>query len=125
MVRVRILMAAVLALASLALVAVPATAAVPAKNTKFCAAAQKISGDVGSNEVSGIKNLKALTASIKKAAKSAPKNVKAAMNTIAGYFSAAAKVGTDPSKAANLSKLGAKYTAAITTFTTYLATNCT
>ena len=83
--RLRIVLAAMFAVGVLAVLAVPASASVPAANAKFCKAADNI-GDSSSSQpaqqVAGHEG----QASFKNAAKYAPAKVKSAMNDIAKYL---------------------------------------
>jgi hypothetical protein len=77
--RIRILMVAVLAASALGVLAVPAGAAAPAANTKSCKAiTQALSTKVASKA-----DVKGFIARVKQAAKSAPTNVRSALNKIA------------------------------------------
>ncbi len=103
MLRLRILFAAVLALATIAVVAIPAGAA-GAPSPKFCSAYAKISG--GSDQPTP-KQAKALAAKFKAAGKQAPAKVKSAANTIVSVLS---KLGNIT--AGNAADLGKFYTSA-------------
>src|SRR5690348_11040113 len=83
MARARLFLAAVLAASALAVIAVPASASVPAANTKFCKAAAKIGNTSGKPSKS---QAQAAINGFKAAAKSAPSKVKSAMNNIAKYL---------------------------------------
>jgi hypothetical protein len=125
MFRVRILLAAVLAVSALAILAVPASAAVPAKNTKFCNASLKI-GSLGSASAFTQAKAKKLVSQFKTAAKYAPAKVKSAIGKITKLVGTIA--GT--SNPGDLTKLYASdaykgFPAAITTYSTYEATACT
>jgi hypothetical protein len=121
--RLRIVLAAVFAVGMLAVLAVPASASVPAANAKFCKAANKIgTSDSGQPTKSQAAKTKQ---GFKTAAKYAPKKVKSAMNNIAKYLGLVA--GAD--SAADLAKLytssGFKnYSKSITTYVTYYAQQC-
>ena len=122
----RVLVLAALATGSLALMAPGAGATAPAaSNTKFCKAVAGISSDIGNDPTKGGNTAKVASA-LRKAAKSAPSNVKSALLTMADYFDAITGVKSNPEKvSAFLAKNGAKYGKAVSTFTTYYATNCT
>jgi hypothetical protein len=124
MARLRIVLAALLAASALAVFAVPASAAVPAANTKFCKAVGKIgSQSTGSQPTKA--QARKLISQFKSAAKNAPAKVKSAIGSITkylGYISTG-----DVSNLANLAKSGnlQSYTKAISTYSQYVATNCT
>jgi hypothetical protein len=118
-------LAAVLAVSALAVLAVPASASVPAANTKFCKAAAKIGTNQSSSEQPNKEQAKAAFRGYKNAAKYAPKKVQSAMNNIAKYLNLVA----DADSAADLAKVytsnGFKgYTKSITTYVTYYAQQC-
>ncbi len=124
MVRARILIAAVLAVAALAVLAGPVSASVPAANAKFCKAADKIGTSSSSNQPTK-SEAKTAIKGFKNAAKYAPRKVKTAINNIAKYLGLVA--GT--SNAADLAKIytgsGFKnYTKSITTYVAYYTQNC-
>jgi hypothetical protein len=121
--RLRIVLAAVLAVSALAVLAVPATAAVPASNAKFCAAVKKVGSQSGSQPTKA--QAKKLVSQFKAAAKSAPGNVKSAIGKITKYLDVIA--AGDITKLADLakSKNFQDYTKAVTTYSTYVASNCT
>ena len=123
MARLRIVFAAVLAVSALAALAVPASASVPAANTKFCNAVKKI-GDTSGSQPTKVQ-AKKLIRQFKTAAKSAPAKVKSAISKITKYLDVIAT--GDVSTLADLAKSGnyQDYTKAITTYSTYIATNCT
>jgi hypothetical protein len=123
--RLRIVLATVLALSALAVLAVPASASVPAANAKFCQAANSI-GDSGSSGQPTKDQAKTARKGFQKAATYAPGKVKAAMNNIAKYLGLVA----DADKAEDLAKIytsdGFKnYSKSITTYVTYFAQECT
>ncbi len=121
--RLRIVLAAVLAVSALAVLAVPASAAVPASNAKFCSAVKKIGSQSSSQPTKA--QAQKLISQFKNAAKSAPGNVKSAIGKITNYLKVIAT--GDITKLADLAKSGnyQGYTKAITTYSTYVATNCT
>jgi hypothetical protein len=124
MFRARILLAAVLAVSALAVLAIPASASVPAANTKFCKAAAKIGDTSGSPDFSPTR-AKQIRSQFKAAAKYAPGKVKSAINTISGLLGTIA--GT--SNPADLAKVYTsssfrKYPAAISTYVKYQAAQC-
>jgi hypothetical protein len=120
--RLRIVLAAALAVSALAVLAVPASASVPVANAKFCKAVKKI-GDTSGAQPNKVR-AKQLVAGFKKAAKTAPPKVKAAIEKITSYLSVLAT--GNASKLADLAKSGeiASYPKAITTYSTYVASNC-
>lgn|SRR5436305_3986485 len=123
--RLRILVAAVLAASALALVSAPASASVPAANSKFCKAANSI-GDTSSSSKPTKAQAAAAVKGFKNAAKYAPAKVKSAINNIAKYLGLVA--GAD--NAGDLAKVytsdGFKnYTKSITTYVQYYTSNCT
>jgi hypothetical protein len=126
MARARVLVAAVLAACCFAVLASPALASAPAKkNTKFCNAVSKISSQVqGSNSSSGSAQANALAKSVQKAAKSAPSNVKSALNTMASYFKKLGNAGSNADRLAEAAKQAPKYAKAVVTFEKYYTTNC-
>ena len=68
--------------------------------------------------------ISSLTKSFRDAAKSAPKSIKSAMNTIATVASDAAAAGSVSGAAAALRKDGTKLATAVAKWGTYLSTNC-
>ena len=127
MLRLRILCAAVLALAVLGVATIPAGAA-DAPSAKFCAAYAKISGASGNNgSTPSPKDAAALASKFKAAAKQAPAKVKAAGNTITGVLSTIAHIRpSDAGDLANFYRSGdfKKYGKAVGTFFAYAST-CT
>jgi hypothetical protein len=123
--RLRIVVAAVLAVSALAVLAVPASAAVPAANTKFCSAAAKIGKDASNASSFNQAKAKALINQFKNAAKYAPAKVKAAVGNITNLLGliAGTKNPADLPKVYTSSSFK-KYPAAVTTFFTYQATQC-
>jgi hypothetical protein len=121
----RVLLLAALATGSLALMAPGAGATAPAaSNASFCKAVAGISDNVSEDPTEGGNTAK-LASALRKAAKSAPSNVKSALLTMADYFDAVTGVKKNPEKvSAFLAKNGAKYGKAVQTFTTYYAKNC-
>jgi len=122
--RLRIVLAAAFAVGVLAVVAVPASASVPAANTKFCKAANKI-GNNTSSQPTKSQAAKAKQG-FKDAAKYAPTKVKSALNNIAKYLGLVA--GTeDPADLAKIYSSGdlKNYSKSITTYVTYYAQQCT
>jgi hypothetical protein len=127
MLRLRILCAALLAVAAVAAVAIPAGAA-DAPSAKFCSAYAKISGASGTNgNTPNPKQAGALAAKFKAAAKQAPANVKSAGNAIVSVLNKIADIS--PTNSGDLAKFYTsadfkKYGKAIGTFFSYAAT-CT
>ena len=127
MARVRIVLAAVLAVSALAVMAVPASASVPAANVKFCKAYEKIGS--GSNDGSTVNpaTAKASYAKFKAAAKHAPPKVKKAGEQIASVLNKVSKFSpTDPSDLTMFytSSDFRNYGKAITTFFLYATQQC-
>jgi len=117
-------LAAVFAVAALAVLAVPASATTPAaSSSKFCTAVRKIGSTTGSQPSK--EQAKTLVKQFKTAAKAAPAKVKAAIGKITKYLGVIA--GGNVSDLADLAKCGnyQRYAQAITTYSTYVATNCT
>jgi len=124
MARLRIVLAAVFAVAALAVLAVPASASTPAaSSSKFCTAVRKIGSTTGSQPSKT--QAKTLVKQFKTAAKAAPAKVKAAIGKITKYLGVIS--GGDVSDLQDLAKSGnyQGYAQAITTYSTYVATNCT
>lgn len=120
--RVRILLAAVLAVSALAVLAVPATASVHSASSSFCKPIKGISSklqDAGSNVSKyGASVWKKFAAALKSSGKHAPKNVKAAANKLASYYSALGSGDLSGLKNA------ASISPAVTTYFGYVATHC-
>jgi hypothetical protein len=124
MARGRLLLAAALAAVALAVLVAPAGASVPGANTtKFCTAVKKIGSQTSSQPTKT--QAKTWIKQFKTAAKNAPPKIKSSISTITQYLGYVAS--GDASKLANLAKPGASngYANAISTYTTYVATNCT
>lgn len=124
MLRLRIVLAAVLAASALALLAAPATASTPAAgSSKFCTAVRKIGSQNSAAQPTKAQAQK-LISQFKNAAKSAPPKVKAAIGKITKYLGII--TGGNLSDLADLAKSGdyTNYTKAIGTYTTYVATHC-
>lgn len=124
MARLRMVLAAVLAVSALAVLAVPASASVATANSaKFCSAVKKIGSTTGSQPTKT--QAKTLVKQFKNAAKNAPSKVKSAIGKITNYLTVIAT--GDVTKLADLAKSGnyQGYAKAITTYSTYVATNCT
>jgi hypothetical protein len=115
MARARIILAAVLAVAALAVLAGPAAASAPAANTKFCKAANKPTKSQAKAAIRGFKN----------AAKYAPKKVRSAMSNVAKYLGLVANA-SNPSDLAQVYTSGdyKNYAKSITTYVTYYAQQC-
>ncbi len=124
MARLRVVLAAVFAVTALAVLAIPASATTPdASSSKFCTAVRKIGSTTGSQPSK--QQAKTLVKQFKSAAKAAPAKVKAAIGKITKYLGVIA--GGNVSDLASLAKSGdyQGYAKAITTYSTYVATNCT
>ncbi len=110
-------------------VAPGASAAVPAAS-KTCRSLNTLnknldkalaSGTSGHVDAGAINNL---SNSFRKAAKTAPKGLKSAMNTIADVAANVGRTGSPAAAAAALKKAGQKLSVAAVTWETYLAKNC-
>jgi hypothetical protein len=123
MARLRLVFAAALAASALVVLAVPASASVPAANGKFCQAVTKI-GDTTASQPTK-EQAKTLVKQFNTAAKSAPKKVKSAIGKITKYLKVLS--GGDLNDLADMAKSDdyKGYAQAITTYSTYVATNCT
>jgi hypothetical protein len=124
MTRVRVVFAALLAVAMLGLVMSSASASVASSNPKFCKAASKI-GNSGSS-TSGFTKSKAkkLSAQFKNAAKYAPAKVKSAVKNITNLLNTIAQTGLSDLPKVYSSDAFKKYPSAVTTFFTYQASAC-
>ena len=123
--RVRIVFTALLAVAAMAVMAVPASASVPAANAKFCKAAAKIGSDANNASAFNQAKAKKLQSQFKAAAKNAPPKVKAAVGNITKLLGLIAGT-TNPADLPKVYTSDAfkKYPSAVTTFFTYQATQC-
>jgi hypothetical protein len=123
--RVRIVFTALLAVAAMAVMAVPASASVPAANAKFCKAAAKIGSDANNASAFNQAKAKKLQSQFKAAAKNAPPKVKAAVGNITKLLGLIAGT-TNPADLPKVYTSDAfkKYPNAVTTFFTYQATQC-
>lgn len=123
--RLRLVLAAALAVSVLAVLTVPASASVPAANAKFCKAAAKIGNNA--SDASGFTQAQAkkLTKQFKAAAKYAPGKVKKASGEITKVLTLIAGA-TDPTDLPKVysSNSFRKYPKAVTTFFTYVSTQC-
>jgi hypothetical protein len=123
MARARVLVAAVLAASSFAVLAAPASASAPAKNTKFCNAVAKIGKE--SSSLPYGKQAKALAKQFRNAGKSAPTKVKNAMNKIASFLSSLGGASSPQDVAKSYAQSSYKqYVNAISTYATYAANEC-
>jgi hypothetical protein len=125
MFRARILLVAVLAASALAVLAVPASASVPAANSKFCTAAAKIGKNTAGSSGLSKTRAKKLVSQFKATAKNAPAKVKSAINNITKFLGLIAGT-TDPSDLQKVytSSSFKNYSSSVTTFFTYTATQC-
>jgi hypothetical protein len=116
---------ALLAVAAMAVMAVPASASVPAANSKFCKAAAKIGTDANNASAFNQAKAKKLQSQFQAAAKNAPPKVKAAVGNITKLLGLIAGT-TDPTDLPKVYTSDAfkKYPKAVTTFFTYQATEC-
>jgi hypothetical protein len=80
------------------------------------------SGDTGKVDTGAVNDV---AKGFRSAAKSAPKSLKSAMNTIADVANSVSHTSTPLAAAAELKKAGPKITSAVLTWGTYLAKNCT
>jgi hypothetical protein len=110
-------------------IAAPAGASVPSKS--FCnsveSALSSVSSGSGSSDTSGLGDLAKLATALRKASKSAPKKIKKAMRTMAKYYDALSNIDTDnplDGNTSDLTKTLAKFSAASTTFYTYVSETC-
>jgi len=123
MARLRFVLAALLAVSALAVLAVPASASVPAANAKFCKAADNIGGDTSGQPTKD--QAKAALKGFKNAAKYAPAKVKTAMNNIAKYLGLVAGADNPSDLAKVYTSSGFKnYAKSITSYVTYYAQQC-
>jgi hypothetical protein len=122
--RLRIVLAAVLAVCGMAVLAVPASASVPAANSKFCKAAAKIGSNANNASAFNATKAKKLQSQFKAAAKSAPPKVKKAVANISKLLGLIA--GSNPTELAKVytSDTFKNYPKAITTFFKYETTEC-
>ena len=125
----RVLVVGMVVVGWVAVLAPGASAAVPAVS-KTCRSLNTLnknleaaiaSGNAGKFDSGAINNL---SKSFRKAAKTGPKTLKSAMNTIADVASNVAGSGSTAAAAAALTKGGQKFTSALVTWGTYLAKNC-
>jgi hypothetical protein len=126
MARARIILAAVLAVAALAVLAGPATASAPSANTKFCNAYNKI-GQGDNGNLSTPAAARATLAKFKAAGKYAPPKIKKASNTIVSVLSKFARYSAgDASDVANFLRSSdyKNYGKAISTYFLYAGTHC-
>ena len=123
--RARMVFAALLAISSLAVLAIPASASVPSANAKFCKAAKKIGNDANNASAFNATRAKQLQSQFKAAAKSAPPKVKKAVANITKLLGLIAGT-TNPADLPKVYTSDAfkKYPNAVTTFFTYQATEC-
>ena len=123
MTRVRLALAALLAVSAIGVLAIPVSATTPAANTaKFCKAVSKI-GDTTGTQPTGAR-AKVLVKQFQSAASNAPPKVKSAIGKITKYLNVIAS--GDISALKDLATSGAYqgYASAIGTYTTYVAANC-
>ena len=125
----RVLVVGVLVTGGLAVLAPGTSASVPAAS-KACQSLNTLnksldkaiaSGNVGKFDSGAVNNL---SKSFRKAAKTAPKSLKSAMNTIADVAADVSHTGSTAAAAAALKKAGQKITVALVTWQTYLTKNC-
>jgi hypothetical protein len=125
----RVLVVGVLVAGGLAVLAPGASASVPAVS-KTCQSLNSLNknleaalaaGNAGKFDSGAISNL---SKSFRKGAKTAPKSLKSAMNSIADVAGSVAGSGSTAEAAAALKKGGAKIASALVTWGTYLDKNC-
>jgi hypothetical protein len=105
-----------------------AGASVPAAN-RGCAAYTQLQKDLAKADPSDASSFnqgayKKIGAAFKKAAKNAPKQVKSAMTTLGSIFSAFGGSNSYAGVLTEMGKNGQKFTKALSTYSTYYATNC-
>jgi hypothetical protein len=118
-------LAALLAVSALAVFAVPASAAVPSANAKFCKAAESVGSSTNSSQPTKAQ-AKAEIKDFKNVAKYAPGNVKSAINNISEYLGLVA----GSHNASDLAKIYTSssfknYSKSITTYIKYYSKQCT
>jgi hypothetical protein len=120
--KVAVVTLSVIIAAGLCWAAAPGGASVAEKNTRFCTAVSKLggSGATAGGRLSR-KNALADAKALRKASKSAPRKIKRAMNTLAGFYDSVAKGKSYRDVLANNA---AAYSQAALTFGTYLAQQC-
>jgi hypothetical protein len=126
MVRLRMVLAAALAVSAVAVLVVPASASVPAANTKFCSAYQKI-GQGTDDNLSTPQAARRTLAKFKAAAKYAPAKIKKASNTIVSVLSKFARFNaTNANDVSNFFKTSdfKNYGKAISTYIVYASQQC-
>jgi hypothetical protein len=124
----RLLLVAAMACGTLLVLGPAASAAVPTAS-KACNTYTQLQEDIAD---AGIENSNDFDAdavqqvgkAFRKAAKSAPKNVKSAMNTLATLYEAIGGNENSAEAFAAFAKNGEKISKALTTFSTYYATKC-
>ena len=124
----RLVLVAAIACGALIALAPASGAAVPAAG-KGCDTYDQLQKDLAKASPSDAKNFdqdayKQVGAAFKKAAKTAPAKVKSSMTTLASFFLAFGGSKDYAGVAAELGKDGQKFTKALTTYSTYYATNC-
>jgi hypothetical protein len=126
---VRVLLIGVLVAGAVTVMALGASASVPAAS-KACRSLNTLnqnldkaiaSGNSGKVDSGTINNL---SKSFRRAAKTGPKALKSAMNTIADVAADVAETSSPAAAAAALRRAGQKFSAALVTWSTYLANNC-
>jgi hypothetical protein len=125
----RLLLVGLIACGALVAFAPSSGAAVPAAS-KACNSYKKLQKDLDNADPTDAKGFdasafKQVGAAFKKAAKSSPKKVKSALNTLGDYYNAIGGKGNYVEALQEIGKNGQKFSKAIGTFSTYIATACT
>jgi hypothetical protein len=125
----RVLLVSLVACGALVTLAPASGAAVPAAS-KACNSYKQLQKDLDKADPSDAKAFNAsafkkVGAAFKKAAKSSPAKVKAALNTLGDYYNAIGGKGNYVEALQEIGKNGQKFSKAIGTFSTYIATACT
>jgi intergrase/recombinase len=124
----RVLVLAALAAGSLTVLAPAASASAPAVS-KTCKSLDTLNKalddvDVGSGKNIDLSQLDDVADAFHKAARTAPKKLKAALNTIGDVYGDMADSDNIGAAVQEFSKNAQKYSKAFRTFATYLTTNC-
>jgi hypothetical protein len=124
--RFRVLVVGALVAGGLAMLGAGASASVPAvsKTCKSLKSLDKTLNKVVTSNNYDSGTISDLSKSFRKAAKTAPKSLRSAMNAIADVAADAAAAGSDTAATAALKKDAQKLSAAALTWTTYLSKNC-
>jgi len=125
----RLLLVSALACGALVTLASASGAAVPTAS-KACNSYKQLQKDLNNADPTDAKAFdasafKQVGTAFKKAAKSSPKKVKSALNTLGDYYNAIGGKGNYVAALQEIGKNGQKFSKAIGTFSTYIATACT